>query len=80
MTRPYNDTDVLLSEEEFEDMGWSNDPPEIKTDVDRIHAIASSLSRTGLLDTKEAQAFAWREIAGVDRERTAQETGMPHSR
>lgn len=74
-----DDTDSLLSEEEFENMGWSSDVPGIDSDLNRIRVIASSLSDTGIMDLNEAQAFAFHEIAGIGRQRTAKETGMSTS-
>lgn len=66
----------LLSAEEFADMGWASDIAGVQSGADRVHMIATSLSDTGILDANEARAFAFRVIAGVDSQRTADETGM----
>ncbi|MFB6178883.1 MAG: hypothetical protein ABEI77_04060 [Halorientalis sp.] len=69
-------TDELLSEDEFVDMGWPSNIAGVDSSSDRVHFIASSLADTGILDRKEAQAFALREIAGVELQRAADETEM----
>ena len=85
MTRRHNDntesteaevTDDLLSKEEFTAMGWPGGIDKVNSGADRIHMIASSLADTGIMEMKEAQAFAFHEIAGVSLQRTADETGM----
>jgi DNA-directed RNA polymerase specialized sigma24 family protein len=52
-----------------------------QTDADLIRArrFASMLSHFEILSEKEAQAFAFREIGGFDRQRTAKETDMSPS-
>jgi len=82
MTRRHNDntestetTDVLLSKDEFADMGWQGDIAKVESGADRVHVIAGSLADTGIIDLDEAQAFAFREIAGASLQRTADETG-----
>ena len=88
MSRTHNDntesteaktTDNLVSENEFVDMGWASDIAGVDSSSDRVHVIASSLADTGILNTKEAQAFAFCEIAGVGLQRTADETEMSTS-
>lgn len=88
MTRTHNDTtesteaettDELLSEDEFVDMGWPSDIAGVDSSSDRVHVIAGSLADTGILDMKEAQAYAFHEIVGVGLERTADETEMSES-
>lgn len=88
MTRTHNDNtestetetnDELLSEDEFVDMGWPSDIARVDSGSDRVHVIASSLTVTGILNMKEAQAFAFCEIAGVGLQRTADETEMSTS-
>ena len=74
-----DDGDTVLTETEFENMGWPADIDGVNSGIDRVYMIASSLSRTRMLDTKEAQALAFRAIAGVGRQRTADETGMSTS-
>jgi hypothetical protein len=68
--------DMVLTETEFENMGWPTDIDGVDSGIDRVYMIASSLGNMGMLDTKEAQALAFRAIADVGRERTADETGM----
>jgi hypothetical protein len=74
-----DDGDTVLTETEFEDMGWPADIDGVDSGIDRVYMISSSLGNTGMLDSKEAQALAFRAIAGVGRERTADETGMSTS-
>jgi hypothetical protein len=74
-----DDGDTVLTETEFKDMGWPTDIERVDSGVDRVYMISSSLSKRGILDTKEAQALAFRAIAGVGRQRTADETGMSTS-
>jgi DNA-directed RNA polymerase specialized sigma24 family protein len=69
-------TDELLSAEEFANMGWPADSVGVESGADRIETIASSLAVTGIVGSDEARAFAFHEIAGVDLQRTADETGM----
>jgi hypothetical protein len=71
-----DDGDTVLTETEFENMGWPADIDGVDSGVDRVYVISSSLSNTRMLDTKEAQALAFCAIADVGRERTAEETGM----
>jgi hypothetical protein len=71
--------DTVLTETEFENMGWPTDIEHVDSGIDRVYVIASSLSNTRVLDTKEAQALAFRAIADVGRQRTADETGMSTS-
>lgn len=71
--------DVLLSKDEFTDMGWPGDIDKVNSGADRIRMIATSLADTGIMDMKEAQAFAFHEIAGVSLQRTADETGKSTS-
>jgi hypothetical protein len=86
MTRTHNDntestatSDGLLSNDEFVDMGWPGDTAKVSSGADRIDMIARSLADTGIMEMKEAQAFAFSEIAGVGLQRTADETGMSTS-
>lgn len=88
MTRTHNDntestesetTNDLLSEDEFADMGWSNDIAKVSSGSDRVFIIVGSLADAGIMNMKEAQAFAFCEIAGADLQRTADETGMSTS-
>lgn len=72
--------DTVLTETEFENMGWPADIDGVDSGIDRVYMIASSLGDTGMLDTKEAQALAFRAIANVGRQRTADETGMSPSK
>lgn len=72
-------SDELLSKEEFVAMGWSDDNADVETGADRVLMIASSLADTGIMEMKEAQAFAYQEILGVGLQRTAEETGMSPS-
>ncbi|AEN07473.1 hypothetical protein [Halorubrum lacusprofundi] len=74
-----DDVDTVLTETEFETMGWPADIDGVDSGVDRVYVISSSLSNTGMLDSKEAQALAFRAIADVGRQRTADETGMSTS-
>ena len=74
-----DDGDTVLTETEFENMGWPADIDGVDSGVDRVYMISSSLSKRGMFDTKEAQALAFRAIAGVGRQRTADETGMSTS-
>jgi hypothetical protein len=74
-----DDGDTVLTETEFKDMGWPTDIERVDSGIDRVYMIASSLSNTRMLDTKEAQALAFRAIADVGRQRTADETGMSTS-
>lgn len=71
--------DTVLTETEFENMGWPTDIERVDSGIDRVYMIASSLSNTRMLDTKEAQGLAFRAIADVGRQRTADETGMSTS-
>lgn len=70
------EVDTVLTEAEFENMGWPADIDGVDSGVDRVYVISSSLSNTRMLDTKEAQALAFCAIADVGRQRTADETGM----
>lgn len=88
MTRRHNEntestetevTDEFLSEDEFTAMGWTGDIAKVNSGADRVHMIAGSLADTGIMEMEEAQAFAFREIAGVDLQRTAAETNMSTS-
>lgn len=45
----------------------------------RARHVASMLSHFELLNEKEARAFAFREVGGFDRQRTAEETDMSPS-
>jgi len=74
-----DDGDTVLTETEFENMGWPADIDGVDSGIDRVYMIASSLNKRGMFDTKEAQALAFRAIAGVGRQRTADETGMSTS-
>jgi len=59
-----DDVDTVLTETEFETMGWP-------ADIDGVDSGGSCLrdlkltSNTGMLDSKEAQALAFRAIADV---------------
>ena len=66
----------MLTETEFENMGMQADIDGVDSGIDRAYVISSSLSNTRMLDSKGAQALAFRAIADVGRERTADETGM----
>lgn len=70
------DDDSILTAAEFADMGWPADLDGVNSGVERVYVISSSLYERELLDRKEAQALAFREIADVGRQRTAEETGM----
>lgn len=70
------DDDSILTAAEFADMGWPADLDGVDSGVERVYVISSSLYERELLDRKEAQALAFREIADVGRQRTAEETGM----
>jgi len=74
-----DDVDTVLTETEFETMGWPADIDGVDSGVDRVYAILKLTSNTGMLDSKEAQALAFRAIADVGRQRTADETGMSTS-
>ncbi|WP_144050364.1 hypothetical protein [Halorubrum persicum] len=59
---------------EFADAGEHRD-----IELTRARHLVSMLSRSKILTEKEAQAFAFREIAGFDRQLTAEKTDMsPH--
>jgi len=60
-----DDVDTVLTETEFETMGWPADIDGVDSGVDRVYVISSSPSNTGMLDSKEAQALAFRAIADV---------------
>jgi len=88
MTETHNDntertemtnSDDLLSKEKFVAMGWSDDNTDVESGADRVLMIASSLADTGIMEMKEAQAFAFSEIAHIGIQRTAEETGMSPS-
>jgi hypothetical protein len=74
-----DDVDTVLTNTELENMGWPADIEGVDSGVDRVYVISSSLSKTKVLDTKEAQALAFRAIADVGRQRTADETGVSPS-
>ena len=74
-----DDGDTVLTETEFENMGWPADIDGVDSGVDRVYMISSSLSKRGMFDTKEAQALAFRAIAGVARQPTADEPGRSTS-
>jgi len=71
--------DTVLTETEFKNMRWPADIDGVDSGIDRVYVISSSLSNTRMLDSKEAQPLAFRAIADVGRQRTADETGMSTS-
>jgi DNA-directed RNA polymerase specialized sigma24 family protein len=49
------------------------------TALTQARHVVRNLSHSNILSEKEAQAFAFREVAGLDRQQTAEETGLsPH--
>lgn len=70
------DIDPVLTETAFENMGWPADLEGVDSGVHRVYMISSTLSDTNMLDRKEAEALAFRVIADVGRQRTADETDM----
>lgn len=60
-------------------MCWPGDIAKVNSGADRVHMIVGSLADTGIMEMKEAQAFAFHEIADVSLQRTADETGMSTS-
>lgn len=66
--------DEHLPEHEHISTNQMTDP-----DLTRARHLASQLSHFDLLNKKEAQAFAFRELAGFDQQRTAEETDLSPS-
>lgn len=78
-SEPTNSTDNgsedrQLSKNEFTDTTEHKD-----VDLTQARHVIRNLSHSNILSEKEAQAFAFREIAGFDRQRTAEKTDLsPH--
>jgi len=74
-----DDVDTVLTETEFETMGWPADIDGVDSGVDRVYVISSSPSNTGMLDSKRGSGARIPCDRGCWRQRTADETGMSTS-